>query len=99
MHALNPPADSERMTRGRAIGALAFGGAVVAGATQGARRGGTSIAAPSADDDVEILNLFLLLEHVQEDFYREALKTKRLTGDLSAFATAVADQERAHVAF
>jgi hypothetical protein len=99
MHAWNPPAESERMTRARAIGALAFGGAVVAGATQGARRGGTSIAAPAAGDDVEILNLFLLLEHVQEDFYREALKLKRLDGDLLAFATAVADQERAHVAF
>jgi hypothetical protein len=90
-----------RMSRAQALRALACGGAAVAaGAAYGARNGAaTSVAAPSADTDAEILNVFLLLEHVQEGFYREAVNGKRLSGPLLAFATTLAHQEAQHVAF
>jgi hypothetical protein len=73
---------------------------VVAGgaATAGWLGGGAPAAAPSDSTDVKILNLFLLLEHVQESFYREALKNGRLEGPLRTFARTVAAQESAHVA-
>jgi rubrerythrin len=48
--------------------------------------------------DADILNLFLSLESVQARFYRAALETDRLDGDLLTFARTVADQERQHVA-
>jgi hypothetical protein len=60
---------------------------------------GTSLAAPSADRDAKILNFFLLLEYLQEAFYREALGSARLTGDLSEFARTVGRQESEHVGF
>jgi hypothetical protein len=100
MEAASRTAESQRWTRGAALRALAGAGAVVAaGAAAGARGGGSSLlAAPSEDTDAEILNVFLLLEHVHEDFYRQALEGKRLGGDLRAFASTVAGQESAHVA-
>ena len=96
------PPDPERgWTRAGLFRRAAAGGAVVAGgAVIGAREdGGASLAAPSADTDAEILNLFLLLEYLQEAFYREALQKARLTGDLKEFAGSVGRQESEHVAF
>ena len=95
------PAKNARMTRDQALRALAFGGAVAAaGAAYGARgETGTSLAARSASTDAKILNAFLLLEQIQESFYRAALATKRLSGPLQAFATTLARQEADHVAF
>jgi hypothetical protein len=73
---------------------------VAGGAALGARGGdGTSLAAPSADTDAKILNFFLLLEHLQEAFYREALRRTRPAGDLGEFARTVVRQESEHVAF
>jgi rubrerythrin len=46
-----------------------------------------------------VLSLFLLLEQVQEAFYREALETAELEGELRKFASAVAEQESRHVEF
>lgn len=63
------------------------------------RRDGDPLAAPSKRTDADILNLFLLLEYVQESFYRAAIETGRLDGGLLAYATTVADQERRHVEF
>ena len=62
----------------------AMGGAVVAGgAAIGARGGdGAPLAAPSADTDAKIFNFFLMLEHVQEAFYRQAVESGRLEGRL-----------------
>jgi hypothetical protein len=80
--------------------AAAGGAAVAGGAAIGAHDGaGNSFAAPSADTDAKILNFFLLLEYVQEAFYREALRSARLTGDLSEYARTVGRQESEHVAF
>ena len=80
--------------------AAAGGAAVAGGAVIGAQdRAGNSFAAPSADTDAKILNFFLLLEYVQEAFYREALRSARLNGDLSEYARTVGRQESEHVAF
>jgi hypothetical protein len=57
------------------------------------------MAAQSEDAEAEILNFFLLLEYVQEGFYREAIRTGRLNGDLLRFARTVGKQESEHVAF
>jgi hypothetical protein len=80
-----------RWTRAGLLRAAAAGGVAVAG--------GTALAAAQEDIDSEILNLFLLLEHVQEAFYREALATGRLQGELREYAAAVRPQESAHIAF
>ena len=57
------------------------------------------LAAQSETPDADILNLFLTLERVQAGFYRAALHTDRLNGDLLTFAKTVGAQEREHVAF
>lgn len=89
-----------RWTRARFLRAAMGSGAVLAGgAAIGARGDGASRAAPSNATDAEILNLFLLLERVQEGFYREAVRAGALTGELSDFARAVGEQETDHVAF
>jgi hypothetical protein len=87
-------------TRARLLRAAVGGAAIVAGgAVIGARSDGDSVlAAPSADADAKILNFFVLLEYVQEGFYREAVKSGRLTGDLLEFASTVGPQETQHVA-
>lgn len=94
-------AEGNGWTRGGLLRALIGGGAIVAGgAAIGARSGsGASLAAQSKDSDVKILNFFLLLEYVQENLYREAAETGRLTGDLLEYATTVGEQESEHVAF
>jgi hypothetical protein len=88
-------------TRAGLFRRAAAGGAVVAGgAAIGARGGdGASQAAPSADTDAKIFNLFLLLEYLQEALYREALEKAGLTGDLKEFASRVGPQESEHIAF
>jgi hypothetical protein len=88
-------------TRGQLLRATLAGSAAVAGGVAiGTRSGdGTSLAAPSADMDSKILNVLLTLEYVQEDFYREAVESGRLSGDLLEYARTVGPQEREHVAF
>lgn len=75
-------------------GALSAGGLVVAAAVPG--RAGS---APSPAQDVKIFDLVLLLELLEESFYREALKKGKLRGELRQFARVVHAHERAHVAF
>jgi hypothetical protein len=88
---MNPPDEPAPggLTRAQMLGAAIGGGAAVAG---------VAVAAPSASTDVEILNLFLLLEQVQERFYGEALRAARLQGDLRTYAGTVGAQETQHVA-
>jgi len=89
--------EGPRWTRGRFLRAAVGGGVVASGAAIAARTGsGTSQA---ATPDAEILSLFLLLEQVQEGFYRAALESGRLSGRLLEFASTVGRQETAHVAF
>jgi hypothetical protein len=88
-------------TRARLLRAALGGGAVVAGGTvMGTRTdSGAVLAAQVEDADAKILNFFLLLEYVQEGFYREAVKSGRLTGELLELASTVGRQETEHVAF
>jgi rubrerythrin len=87
-------------TRGRLLRAALGGGAAAAGgAALGRWSNGASLAAPSQADDEKILRLFLTLERAQEAFYRAALRSGRLHGDLRRYATTVAGQEARHVAF
>jgi hypothetical protein len=100
MYGSGHPARHGHWTRSDLLRAALGGGAVVAGGVAiGSAGGAATMAAPSKDTDAEILNLFLLLERVQEAFYREALERSKLTGDLRAFAMAAAAQESRHVAF
>ena len=89
-----------RATRRRALEAagltaagLAVGGVVLARAPESAD------SAPSAEQDVEVLNFALLLEHVQAGFYAEALQRAKLAGELKRFATIAGGHERKHLAF
>jgi Ferritin-like domain len=88
-----------RLTRGRLLRAAAGGATALAGgAAIGARRDDGDARASEATDRA-ILGMFLLLEQVQEAFYKQAVETAHLTGDLLRFATSTAGQETAHVAF
>ena len=76
---------------GVALGAALSGAAVV-----GSRPAGSQ--PPSPERDVEILNFALLLEHLQADFYREALRRGALRGEARRFAEVVGANEDEHVA-
>ncbi|MEO8691075.1 MAG: ferritin-like domain-containing protein, partial [Solirubrobacteraceae bacterium] len=58
-----------------------------------------ALGAPSASQDVEILNFALLLEYLESEFYIEAVAKNAIGGETLAFATVVRDHELAHVAF
>ena len=86
-----------RVTR---AGLLWAGAAAAGGATVALRGGaGASQAAPSKADYEDILRFFLTLEHVQEAFYRQAVESGRLEGELLELASRVGDQESEHAAF
>jgi hypothetical protein len=98
---LSQPIDpARRWTRARLLRATLGGATVVAGgaATASWTGGGAPAAAPSANADVEILNLFLLLEQVQQSFYGDAIRKGRLDAELERFASTVGAQEEKHVA-
>jgi hypothetical protein len=89
-------------TRARVLRSAVGGGLLAAaGGTALGASGGlpTSAAAPSKRQDAEILNAFLLLERVQEAFYRDAVRRGRLRGELLEFAETVGSQETEHVRF
>lgn len=93
------PDRAESWSRASFLRAALGGGAVVAGgAAIGSAGGGESVAAQSSSDDADILNLFLTLEYVQEAFYRQAIKTGRLSGPLLEYARTVSRQETQHAA-
>ena len=58
-----------------------------------------ALGAPSASQDVEILNFALLLEDLESEFYVDAVNKGALSGMTLAFATTVRDHELAHVEF
>lgn len=89
-----------RFTRGRLLRAALGGGAAAAGGgALGRLSNGASLASPSQATDEKILRLFLTLERAQEAFYRAALRSGKLQGDLRRYATTVVGQEARHVAF
>ena len=87
-------------TRAGVLRAALGGSAVVAGGAASATwvGGGPPAAAPSESTDVRILNLFLLLEQVQENFYREAVRSGKLDEARQTFARTAGAQESEHVA-
>lgn len=93
--------DGNGWTRATLIRTAIAGGAVAAGgALMGGTRGGDAASQAAAQDaDAEILNFFLLLEYVQDGFYREAAGTGQIDGELLTYAQTVSGQESEHVAF
>jgi rubrerythrin len=79
-------------------GGLVAGGAALAG---GVGLGGvaTGDAAELSARDARALELVLLVEYTEDAFYREAVESDALAGELRAFARQVAAQEREHLAF
>jgi hypothetical protein len=72
---------------------LASGGLLIGGLPS------VALGAPSAKQDVKILNFALLLEYLESSFYVEAVKKGRLSGATARFAKTVRDHELAHVAY
>jgi hypothetical protein len=102
MHGRERVAESGGWTRARVLRTAAGGGLLVgAGTALGVAGGGprTSVAAPSQRQDAEILNVFLVLERVQEALYRDAVRRGRLGRELLEFAQAAGPQESEHVRF
>ena len=81
------------LLRGAGAAAAAAVGVAAAGRHDAAE------AAPSAEQDREVLNLLLLVEQTEAAFYAQALESGRLTGKMAEFAEVVAGHEREHVAF
>jgi rubrerythrin len=94
--ALEPvAADSRQAFLRRAVvggGAIVAGGILVAGLPRF-----TASAAPSAQQDVRILNFAALLEYLQAAFFTEAEVKAALSGETRQFARVAGDHERQHV--
>jgi hypothetical protein len=58
----------------------------------------TTLSAPSAKQDAEILRFALTVEDLQAAFYADAIKRGALGGELLEFAQTVGGHERAHAA-
>jgi rubrerythrin len=83
---------------------LAAGGSLLASGLIGGFAGRAVAAAPAAApsqapaSDVAILKYALTLEYLEAAFYKEAVASGRLHGDVGAFARKVARDEATHVA-
>jgi Ferritin-like domain len=93
-------AEPERATRAQLLrraflagGTLALGGVAIGGLPR------LAASAPSPAQDVRVLNLVLLLEHLEAEFYADALRRGGLTGELRQYARVVGRHEQQHVAF
>ena len=74
-------------------GTFAAGGLLIGGLPK------VALGAPSAAQDIRILNFALLLEYLESEFYVDAVNKGALSGRTLEFATVVRDHELAHVEF
>ena len=74
-------------------GALAAGAVALGGAARFA------MGAAPTKRDVEVLQFALVLERFEDAFYRAALASGKLKGELLKYAQTVAKHEKAHTAF
>jgi hypothetical protein len=72
-------------------------GGVATGTAVAATRATSAASAPTAAQDVRILNFLLLLEYAQERFYAAAEAAAALGGELATFARVVGEHERRHL--
>ena len=77
--------------------AIVGGGALAAGAVLAGGLPGAAAPAPSARQDVQILNFFLLIEEVLKAFYADAHRRGALGGELAQFAEVALAHETKHV--
>ena len=92
--------ESAHATRAQLLGrALVCGGAAVGGLAAWGRLPQLSVASPSAEQDVRVLNLVLAVEYLEAAFYKEAFARAGLQGELKEFARVVGEHEQAHVDF
>jgi len=94
-----PDRDTITTTRGDALrtAALAAGGAIAAVTAVGAAE--RLNAAPSPEQDVQVLNLLLLVERVEVAFYEAAIENAGLTQELQEYAETVLSHEQEHVSY
>ncbi len=85
-------------TRGDFLRTTAVGGGVVisAGAIMAALPA-MATAAPSKKQDLQILNFALTLEYLEGAFYKEAVESGALTGDVLELARVLNRDEQSHV--
>ena len=87
--------------RARLVGraAAAFGAVAAAGSGAIATFASADAHRPVSGRDRQVLEFALLLERLQTAFYSEALRGKRLTGEVKQFAEVVGHEERSHLAY
>jgi Ferritin-like domain len=81
------------MKRAMLVGGAGIAGAMVAGSPR------STNAAQLSQPDLRALNLLLLVEYTEGAFYDEAIRRKKLDGELLDYARVVAAQEKEHLDF
>jgi hypothetical protein len=84
---------SDFFKRAMLVGGAGIAGAVIAGSPR------STDAAQLSQADLRALNLILLVEYTEGAFYDEAIRRKKLQGELLDYANAVAAQEKQHLQF
>ena len=84
---------AEFMKRAMLVGGAGIAGAMIAGSPR------STDAAQLSQPDLRALNLLLMVEYTEGAFYDEAVRRKRLDGELLDYARTVAAHEKEHLDF